>query len=89
VNGFYNQLAVAVPTGTTGLQTATVYLRYDRRHAEFEGFGPILTSRITVGARLDLWSALALKAEYLFNRENAGAPTVPNDVFTSSVVYTW
>ena len=89
VNGFYNQLAVAVPTGATGLQTATVYLRYDRRHAEFEGFGPILTSRVTVGARLDLWSALALKAEYLFNRENAGAPTVPNDVFTSSVVYTW
>jgi hypothetical protein len=89
VDGFYNQAAVAIPTGATGLQTATVYFRYDRRHAEFEGFGPILTSRVTIGTRLDLWSALALKAEYLFNRENAGAPTVPNDVFTSSIVYTW
>ncbi len=89
VHGFYNQVAVAVPTGAGSLQTATVYVRYDRRHAEFKGFGPILTSRVTTGARLDLWSALALKAEYLFNRENAGAPTVPNDVFTSSVVYTW
>ncbi len=89
VDGYYNQLAVAIPTGAPSLQTATLYVRYDRRHAEFEGFGPITTSRLTTGFRLDLWSALALKAEYLFNRENAGAPTVPNDVFTSSVVYTW
>lgn len=89
VDGFYNQAAVAIPTGATSLQTVTLYARYDRRHAEFEGFGPILTSRWTTGARLDFWSALAVKAEYLFNRENAGAPTVPNDVFTSSVVFTW
>jgi len=89
VDGFYSQGAVAVPTGLTSLQTATGYFRYDRRHGEFEGYGPILTSRYTLGVRLDFWLVLALKAEYLFNRENAGAPTVPNDVFTSSVVYTW
>jgi len=89
VDGFYNQLAVALPVASTGLQVATVYARYDRRHAEFEGFGPITTSRVTAGVRLDIWTVLALKAEYLFNRENTGAPTVPNDVFTSSVVYTW
>src|SRR5215813_3677752 len=76
VDGFYGQLAVAIPLAPTGLQTATVYTRYDRRHAEFEGFTPIITSRSTAGLRLDLWSVLALKAEYLFNRENAGAPTV-------------
>jgi hypothetical protein len=89
VHGFYNQVAVAIPTGAVSLQTATVYARYDRRHAEFEGFGPILTSRVTTGVRLDFWSSLALKAEYLFNRENSGAPPVPNDVFTSSVVFSW
>jgi hypothetical protein len=89
VDGFYTQLALAIPTGEPSLQTATFYTRYDRRHAEFEGFGPILTSRVTAGLRLDFWSALALKAEYLFNRENAGAPTVPNDLFTSSAVFSW
>jgi hypothetical protein len=30
---------------------------------------------------------LSLKAEYLFNRENAGAPRVDNDVFAASAVY--
>jgi hypothetical protein len=45
--------------------------------------------RITAGARIDLWESLALKGEYLINRELAGAPDVDNDVLTSSLVYTW
>ncbi|HYI02212.1 hypothetical protein [Hyalangium sp.] len=87
VDGFYGTLALAVPVGDEALRTATVYSRYDRRAAEFHGFGGILTSRYTVGTRLDFWSVLSLKAEYLFNRENAGAPRVDNDVFTASAIY--
>ena len=34
-------------------------------------------------------SALILKGEYLVNRELAGAPTVANNVITSSLVYSW
>ena len=89
VYGYYGQLAVALPVRARALQTVTVYARYDRRHAEFEGFGAITTSRVTTGMRLELWSTFALKAEYLFNRELDGAPTVANDVFTSSAVFTW
>ena len=87
VDGFYGTLALAVPVQRAALRTTTVYGRYDRRAAEFHGFGGILTSRYTVGTRLDFWSVLSLKAEYLFNRENAGAPQVDNDVFTASAVY--
>jgi len=89
VDGFYGTLALALPVSADALRTATVYGRYDRRGAEFHGFGGILTSRYTVGARLDFWSVLAVKAEYLFNRENAGAPRVDNDVFAASAVYTF
>jgi hypothetical protein len=89
VDGFYGTLAFALPVDADALRTATVYGRYDRRAAEFHGFGGILTSRYTVGARLDFWSVLSLKAEYLFNRENAGAPRVDNDVFAASAVYTF
>jgi hypothetical protein len=87
MDGMYGTLALAVPVEAEALRTATVYGRYDRRAAEFHGFGGILTSRYTVGTRLDFWSVLALKAEYLFNRENAGAPRVENDVFAASAVY--
>ena len=87
MNGLYGTLALAVPVEARALRTATVYGRYDRRAAEFHGFGGILTSRYTVGTRLDFWSVLSLKAEYLFNRENAGAPRVSNDVFAASAVY--
>jgi hypothetical protein len=89
VDGFYGTLALALPVGADSLRTATVYGRYDRRAAEFHGFGGILTSRYTVGTRLDFWSVLSVKAEYLFNRENAGAPRVDNDVFAASAVYTF
>ena len=66
-----------------------MYGRYDRRHAQFEGFVPITVDRITAGARVDVWDSLALKGEYLINRELAGAPNVDNDVVTSSLIYTW
>ena len=71
------------------LRRVSVYGRYDRRHAQFEGFVPITVDRITAGARIDLWDSLAVKGEYLNNRELEGAPKVDNDVITSSLVYTW
>jgi hypothetical protein len=32
---------------------------------------------------------MILKGEWLGNRELAGAPTVANDVITTSLVYSW
>jgi hypothetical protein len=87
--GGYVQLAYALPFAVGALHKLTVYGRYDRRHAWFEGFAPITVDRFTGGVRLDLWEAIILKAEYLDNRELAGAPTVANNVFTSSLVYSW
>jgi hypothetical protein len=87
--GGYVQLAYALPFAVGALHKLTVYGRYDRRHAWFQGFTPITVDRVTGGLRLDLWEALILKAEYLDNRELAGAPTVANNVFTSSLVYSW
>jgi hypothetical protein len=87
--GGYVQLAYALPFSVGALRKLTVYGRYDRRHAWFEGFTPITVDRFTGGLRLDLWEAIILKAEYLDNRELAGAPTVANNVFTSSLVYSW
>ena len=80
--GGYAQLAVS-------FWKLALYGRYDRRHAQFEGFTPITVDRITGGARLDVLENLAVKGEYLANRELAGAPQVANDVLTSSVIYTW
>jgi hypothetical protein len=87
--GGYVQLAYALPFSVGALHKLTVYGRYDRRHAWFEGFTPITVDRFTGGLRVDLWEAILLKAEYLDNRELAGAPTVANNVFTSSLVYSW
>ena len=44
---------------------------------------------MTAGLRLELWGALILKGEFLFNQELTGAPTVENNVLTTSVVYAW
>ena len=71
------------------VRRASIYARYDRRHAQFEGFTPITVDRRTAGLRIDLGDNLALKGELLFNRELAGAPNVDNDVITSSLVYSW
>ena len=89
VQGGYVQLALGHDFGGAFLRRAAVYGRYGRRHAQFEGFTPITVDRKTFGARVDLWEALALKGEVLLNRELEGAPDVPNDVVTSSLVYSF
>ncbi len=66
-----------------------MYGRYDWRHAWFAGFTPITVDRFTAGLRVDLWDAVIVKGEMLVNRERAGAPTVDNNVWTASVVYSW
>ncbi len=71
------------------LTALSVYGRYDARKAQFAGMAWVVTNRFTAGVRLDFTELLALKAEALWNRELAGAPTVDNDVFTSSAVFTW
>jgi hypothetical protein len=82
VYGGYAQLAIT-------LGKISLYGRYDRRHAQFEGFVPITVDRTTFGARVELLENLSLKGEYLKNRELEGAPTVDNDVLTSSLIFTW
>jgi hypothetical protein len=67
----------------------TPYARYDRRHGEFVDFASIVVDRVTAGLNLGIGDSLQVKAEYLLNRELEGAPTVRNNVFTSSVVWTW
>ena len=83
------RLAYTLPLTTERFNGLTFYGRYDRRHGQFEGFTMLVTDRITAGVRLDLFDMLAVKAEYLFNREISGAPRVENDVVTGSVVLTW
>ena len=87
--GGYVQLAYALAVDVGPLRKLTVYGRYDRRHAAFGGYTPITVDRFTGGLRLDLWESLILKGEYLDNRELAGAPTVANNVLTTSLVYSY
>jgi hypothetical protein len=87
--GGYGQLAYAAPLPLGPLRKMTFYGRYELRHAWFEGFTPITVDRITAGVRVDLWEALIVKGEVLFNRELAGAPAVANNVQTVSIVYTF
>ncbi|HXU62147.1 MAG TPA: hypothetical protein VN962_10620 [Polyangia bacterium] len=89
VRGGYAQVAYAFPWSAGLLHKLTVYGRYDRRHAWFQGFTPITVDRFTGGLRFELWDSVLLKAEYVANRELAGAPTVANNVFTSSLVYSF
>ncbi|HVY37237.1 MAG TPA: hypothetical protein VHM31_04860 [Polyangia bacterium] len=89
VRGGYGQLAYGLPWSIGFLRKVTLYARYDRRHAWFRGFTPITVDRFTGGVRFDLWDSVLLKAEYLDNRELSGAPTVANNVFTSSLVYSF
>lgn len=89
VGGGWVRLAWTLPLRTEVLNGVTVYGRYDARRAQFEGYTRVVTDRFTVGARVDLYERLAVKAEALFNRELEGAPTVSNDVFTTSAVLTW
>jgi hypothetical protein len=90
VRGTYGFLGYTLPLPTfEALGHVTIYGRYDRRRALFDGFTEIVVDRFTAGLRVDLWDALALKGELLFNRELRGAPSVDNDVQTLSLVYTW
>jgi hypothetical protein len=88
VLGGYVQLALGFELPDP-FKKLSVYGRYDRRHAQFEGFTAITVDRITLGARLDVWENLAVKGEVLKNRELVGAPDVDNDVVTSSLVFSW
>jgi hypothetical protein len=87
--GFYAQAAYSVPWAVPVLGKVTAYGRFEQRHAWFDGFTAVTVQRVTAGVRLDLTDALILKGELLFNRERAGAPTVPNDVQALSLVYYW
>ncbi len=89
VYGGWGRLSYTLPVKTEVFTSTSVYGRYDRRHAEFEGYTQVRTDRFTAGARVDLWDLIALKFEAIFNRELDGAPHVDNDVFTSSAVFTW
>jgi len=87
-HGFYVQAAEELPLRIAPFRI-TLYGRYDRRNAEFEGFSDITVDRITAGLNVGIGENLVVKAEYLVNRELAGAPQVDNNVATSSVVWTW
>ena len=87
--GFYVQLAYALAVDAGPLHKVTAYGRYEQRNAWFEGFTHLTVDRITGGLRVDLWEALIVKGEILINRELEGAPSVPNNVQTLSVVYSY
>ncbi|MEW5738718.1 MAG: hypothetical protein AB1938_07310 [Myxococcota bacterium] len=89
VFGLWGRVAYTLPWKTSVLTGVTLYGRYDRRQALFQGYTWVTTQRFTVGGRVDLFELVALKAEGVFNAEMAGAPNVDNDVFTASVVFTW
>jgi hypothetical protein len=87
-HGFYVQAAEELPLKIAPFRI-TLYGRYERRTAEFEGFTEITVDRITAGLNVGIGDNLMVKGEYLVNRELAGAPTSDNNVFASSVVWTW
>jgi hypothetical protein len=86
--GFWAQAAYEIPLPITGFRL-TPYARYEQRHGEFEGFASIVVDRVTGGVNVGVGENLQVKAEYLANRELSGAPNVANNVFASSVVWTW
>ena len=89
-HGFWLQAAEELPL-SLDLFRFTIYARYEQRHAEFPDFtGSKLTvDRTTFGVNVGIGESLQVKAEYLVNRELEGAPSVANNVFTSSAVWTW
>jgi hypothetical protein len=87
--GGYGQLGVHFELPWSGLRKITLYGRYERRHAQFEGFRAITVERITAGVRADLWPQVAVKSEGLLNRELVGAPDSENNVWTNSLVFNW
>ncbi|MBS2025934.1 MAG: hypothetical protein JST92_26345, partial [Deltaproteobacteria bacterium] len=89
VTGGYGQLGLVFDVDFGPFTRLSLYGRYERRHAQFEGFREITVDRITAGLRADLGENFLLKLEGLKNRELVGAPDVDNDVLTSSLVFSW
>ena len=87
--GYYVFAAYTLAPGWRLLSRVTLYGRYGRRDATFEGFRGVEVASITGGVRLDLGETVILKGELLVNTELEGAPTVDNDVYTSSLVWSW
>jgi hypothetical protein len=86
--GFWLQAAYELPLPIAPFRI-TPYARYEQRHGEFVGFASIAVDRLTAGVNVGVGENLIVKGEYLVNRELEGAPTVANNVITSSVVWTW
>jgi hypothetical protein len=86
--GFWVQLAYELPLTEAPLRLVP-YVRYEQRRAAFQGFIPVHVERTTLGLHMDVWENVQLKGEAVLNRELAGAPSVANNVYTSSVVWTW
>ena len=86
--GFWVQAAYELPLPIAPFRI-TPYARYEQRHGEFVSFAAIVVDRITAGLNVGIGENLIVKGEYLLNRELEGAPTVANNVITSSVVWTW
>ncbi|HEY7372324.1 MAG TPA: hypothetical protein VIF57_09215 [Polyangia bacterium] len=86
--GFWTQLAYEIPVPGAPLRFVP-YGRYERRHAQFQGFVPVDVDRATFGLHVDLWDNVQLKGEVVLNRELDSTPSVPNNVYTSSAVWTW
>jgi hypothetical protein len=87
--GGWGRVGWTLPWRGAVLTGASLAVRYDRREAQFEHATWVRTDRFTASVRLDFFELVALKAEYLINRELTGAPNVDNNVFTSSAVFTW
>jgi hypothetical protein len=87
--GFYLFASYDLPLTAGPLRKATIYARAEQRHAWFQGHAAITVQRLTAGARVDLWDLLALKLEYLANREAEGAPPVANNVTAASAVFSF
>jgi hypothetical protein len=86
--GFWIQASDELPLPNSPFRL-TFYGRYERRHAAFRAFIPVTVDRITFGLNVGIWDSLQVKGEMLINRELEGAPQVDNNVYTSSVVWTW
>jgi hypothetical protein len=89
VRGGWAQLALSLPFSTDLFRRTILYVRGEQRRGWFEGFARVRGRRLTVGVRLDLGDAVALKLETLFNREYEGAPDVDNDVRTASLIWSY
>jgi hypothetical protein len=89
VEGFYATAGYTFSFDNPIAQALSLYARFERRNGGFDGFALVRTARFTAGFKLELYHCIAIKMEALLNRELPGTPTVRNDVFTSSAVYTF